>query len=61
MFKYGQNVIDIPAVARAMHERVQPPIEQTVFTLQSANPHWTRRVVNSAAPIRSTKPIKLSV
>lgn len=50
-----------PAVTRAVHERVQPPIEQTVFTLQSANPHWARRVVDSTAPIRSTKPVELSV
>lgn len=58
---YWQSVIDIPSVARAVHERVQPPVEQTVFTLQSANPHRTRRVVNPAASVRSAEPVELSV
>lgn len=58
---YRQSVIEIPAVARAVHESVQPPIEQTVFTLQSANPHRTRRVMDPAASIRSSEPVELSV
>lgn len=35
-----------------MHERVDPPVEEAVFGLETANPKRTGEVVPPAAPIR---------
>lgn len=51
----------LPAVARAVHQSVQPPIEQAVFSLHGTDPHGTGRVVNPAASVRAAKPAKVFV
>lgn len=44
-----------------MHQRVQSPIEQTVFPLHGTDPKGTRRVVNPAASVRPAEPAEVFV
>lgn len=55
------NLAVLPAVARAVHQRVQSPIEQTVFSLHGPDPHGTRRVVNPAASVGPAEPAEVFV
>lgn len=51
----------LPIVATAMHDGVNPPIEELVFGLEAPDPEGARRVVHPAASIRLRETTQMGV